>query len=98
MIFHDDKMFIETSLCNPMTYIFKEHAKIVNVYMVKFSLSIFNTLKVTVFLGVFFSDLKCIQKPNVISNTTVTKLVTILTKTFFPYLNPTSYLKSSSIN
>ena len=28
----------------------------------------------------------------VIFNKTVTKLVTILTKCFFPYLNPTSYL------
>ena len=26
-------------------------------------------------------------------NRTLTKLVTILTKRFFPYLNPTSYLK-----
>ena len=29
---------------------------------------------------------------NVIFNKTVTKIVTTLTKCFFPYLNPTSYL------
>ena len=35
---------------------------------------------------------KYMHKHNVIFNKTVTKLVTILTKCFFPYLNPTSYL------
>ena len=32
---------------------------------------------------------------NVICNITVTKLVTILTKCIFPYLNPTSYHNKS---
>ena len=31
-------------------------------------------------------------------NKTVTKLVTILTKCFFPYLNPTSYLNDTEQN
>ena len=34
------------------------------------------------------------HKHNVIFNKTVTKIVTNLTKIVFPYLNPTSYLKS----
>ena len=34
------------------------------------------------------------HKHNVIFNKTVTKIVTILTKCFLPYLNPTSCLKS----
>ena len=33
------------------------------------------------------------HKHNAIFNKTVTKIVTILTKSFFSYLNPTSYLK-----
>ena len=36
---------------------------------------------------------KYIHRYNVILNKTVTKLVTILTIYFFPYRNPTSYLK-----
>ena len=40
------KMFIEIILCNPMTYIFKGHVKTVNIYMVKFTVSILNTLKI----------------------------------------------------
>ena len=70
-----EEMFIEIRLYNPMTYYFKGHVKIVEKYMVKFNLSVFNRLKT-----------------NVILNKTVTKLFTILTKCFFPYLNPTSYL------
>ena len=34
-----------------------------------------------------------IHKHNVNFNKTVTKLVIILTKSFFAYMNPTSYLK-----
>ena len=30
------KMFSEITLCNPMTYNFKEHVKIIKIYMVKF--------------------------------------------------------------
>ena len=37
-----------------------------------------------------------INMSNVILNKTVTKLFTILTKYFFPYLNPTRYLKLGS--
>ena len=33
------KMFIEIRLCNPLTF-FKEHVKIVEIYMVKFNVSI----------------------------------------------------------
>ena len=69
------KMFIEIGLCNPMTYVFKGHVKIVKIYMVKFNVSILDRLK--------FANSKCIHKPNVIFNKTVTKLVTILTKCFF---------------
>ena len=82
------KMFIGIGLCNPMTYVFKRHMKIVKIYLVKFNVSILNRLKIMV----FFANSKCIHKPDVIFNKTVTKLVTILAKSFFPYLNPTSYL------
>ena len=57
--------------------------------MVKFDVSILNRLKI---IG-FFVNAKYIHKCNVILNKTVTKLFTILKKYFFPYLNPTSYLK-----
>ena len=30
------KMFIEIKLCNPTTYVFKGHVKIVKIYMLKF--------------------------------------------------------------
>ena len=30
------KMFSEITLCNSMTYVFKEHVKIIKIYMVKF--------------------------------------------------------------
>ena len=36
------------------------------------------------------------HKHNVIFNKVLTKIVTILTKCFFPYLNPTSYLNIKS--
>ena len=42
----------------------------------------------------FFVNTKYVHKYNVSLNKTVTKLCTILTLCFFPYLNPTSYLKS----
>ena len=41
---------------------------------------------------VFFVNINYKHKHNVIFNKTVTKLVTILTKYFLQYLNPTSYL------
>ena len=82
-----------------MTYVFKGHVEIVKIYIVKFNVSILNRLKIIFFLFFlfflfFFANSKCIHKPNVIFNKTVTKLVTILTKCFFRYLNPTSYLTS----
>ena len=69
-------MFIEVRLCNPMTFIFKGHAKIVKIYMVKFNVSILYRLKIMF----FFVNTKYIHKHNVIFNKTVTKLVTISTK------------------
>ena len=38
------KMLIEIRLCNPMTYDFKGHVKIVEIYMVKLKLSILNNV------------------------------------------------------
>ena len=43
MIFYGEEVFIEIRLCNPMTF-FKEHVKIVEIYMVKFNVSILNRL------------------------------------------------------
>ena len=83
-------MFIEIRLWSRMIYVFKDHVKIVQIYMVKFNVSILNRLK-TMF---FFVNTKYICKYNVSLNKTVTKLYTILTKKFFPYLNPTSYLNT----
>ena len=83
------KMFIEIRLCSPMTYIYRGDVKIVKIYMVKFDVSILDRLKI---MG-FFVNTKYIHKNNVIFNKTVTELVTILTKCFFPYLNPASYFK-----
>ena len=40
------KMFIEIKLCNPMTYVFKGHFKIVKINMVKFNVSILIRLKI----------------------------------------------------
>ena len=78
-------MFIEIRLCNPVNpYYFKGHVKILEIYMVKLNASILNSLKI---MGVFVNA-KYIHK-HVISNKTVTKIFTILTKwVFFPYLNP----------
>ena len=83
-------MFIEVRLCNLTTYVFKGHVKIVKIYMVKFNASMLNRFKIMF----FFVNTKQMHKQNVIFNKTVTKIVTILTKCFLPYLNPTSYLKS----
>ena len=44
------KMFIEIRLSNLMTYAFKEHVKIVKIYMVKFNVSILSRLKIMSFL------------------------------------------------
>ena len=44
------KIFIEIILRNLMTYVFKEHVKIVKIYMVKFNVSILNRLKIMGFL------------------------------------------------
>ena len=85
------KMFIGIGLCNPMTYVFKGHAKIIKIYMLKSNVSTLNRLKIMLLF--FFANSKCIHQSNVIFNKTVTKLVTILTKCFFAYLNSTSYLK-----
>ena len=63
-------MFIENRLCNPITYDFNGHVKIVEIYMVKFNVSILNRLKI---IGVFVNA-KYIHKCNVILNETVTKL------------------------
>ena len=38
------KMFIKVRLCYLTTYVFKEHLKIVKICMVKFNISILNTL------------------------------------------------------
>ena len=43
-------MLIEIRFCNPMTYDFKGHVKIVEIYMVKFNVSILNRLKIMGFL------------------------------------------------
>ena len=44
------KIFIEVRLRHLMTYVFKGHAKIVNIYMVKFNVSILNRLKIMSFM------------------------------------------------
>ena len=78
------KMFIEIRLCNPMTYSFKGHVKIVKKYMVKFNVSILIRLKI---MG-FFVNTKYIHKHGVVFNKTVIKLETILTKFFFLISEP----------
>ena len=45
-------MFIGIGLCNAMMYVFKGHVKVVKIYMVKFNVSIFNRLKIMVFLEI----------------------------------------------
>ena len=82
-------MFIEIRLCNRMTYVFKDHVKIVKIYMVKFNVLVLDRLK-TMF---FFVNTKYIHQYDVSLNKTVTQLCIILTKCFFLYLKPTSYLK-----
>ena len=79
------KIFIGIGLCNTMTYVFKGHVKIVKIYLV-----ILNRLKIILFLQIQSVHK---HKHNVVFNKTVTKLVTILTKCFFPYLSPISHLK-----
>ena len=69
------KMCIEGGLCNPMMHFFKGQVKIVNICMVKFNVSILNSLTIML----FFVNTKYIHKHNVLFNKTVTKLVTILT-------------------
>ena len=39
-------MFIEIKLCDPMTFGFRGHIKVVEIYMVKFNVSILNRLKI----------------------------------------------------
>ena len=41
-------MFVEIGLCNPMIYVFKGHVKIIEIYMMKFNISISNRLKIMV--------------------------------------------------
>ena len=57
-----NQMLIKIRLCNPMTYVFKGHVKIVKIYMVTFLVSVLNRLKI---MG-FFVNTKCILKPNAI--------------------------------
>ena len=78
------KIFIEIRLCNRMTYVFKGHVKIVKIYMVKFNVSI---LKKALNNG-FLVNTKYIHICNVNLNNTVTKLVIILIKCFFPVSEP----------
>ena len=52
------KMFIEIRLYNPMTYDFNGHVKVVEIYMVKFHVSILNRLKIMS----FFVNAKYIHK------------------------------------
>ena len=72
------KMFIEIR-CNPMTYNLKGHVKIVEIYMVKFKVSVLNRLKL---MG-FFVNAKYIRKYNVILNKTVTKISLFWQNVFF---------------
>ena len=84
-------MFSEIRLRNRMTYVFKDHVKIVKIRMMKFNVSILNRLKKCF----FFVNTKYVDKYNVSLNKTVTILYTILTKCFFfSYLNPIRYLKA----
>ena len=72
-------MFIENRLCNPITYDFKGHVEIVEIYMVKFNVSILNRLKI---MG-FFVKAKYIHICNVILNETETKLFNYFHKMLF---------------
>ena len=84
-------MFIEIRLCKMLTYVFEGRAKIVKIFMVKFNGSVLNRLKIMCGFFLFVSTKK-IYKHNDIFDKIVTKLFTLLTKCFFPYLNLTSYL------
>ena len=55
------KMFIEIGLCNPMTYDFKEHAKMVEIYMVKFNVLTLNRLKMMGFIVICHFKKNCNQ-------------------------------------
>ena len=77
-------MFFEMRLCNPVTYDFKGHVKILEIYMVKFNVSILNRLKI---MG-FFVNAKFLNKCNVILNETVTKLFTYFDKKLFSISEP----------
>ena len=46
------EMFIEIRLCDPTTYAFKGHDKIVKIYMMKFNASILNRLEIIVVLDI----------------------------------------------
>ena len=59
---------------------FKDHAKIVKVYMVKFNVSFLDRLKTMI----LFVNTKYIYKYNVSLNKTASKLCAILRKCFFP--------------
>ena len=52
------KMCIEGGLCNPMMHFFKGQVKIVNIYMVKFNVSVLNSLTIMLF---FFVNTKYIH-------------------------------------
>ena len=84
------KIFIEIRLCYLTTYVFKGRVKIVKIYMVKFNVSVLNRLKTMGFLQIQS------KYKNIMSffNKTVTKIATILTKCFFPYLTTASYLNT----
>ena len=82
------KIFIELRLRNLMIHVFKGHVKIVRVYMVKLNVAILNRLKIMDFLQIQSKYINIM--PFLIK---LTKLVTIFTKCFFPYLHPTIYLK-----
>ena len=72
---------IDIRFCNPVTYDFKGHVKIVEIYMVKFSVSILNKFKI---MGFFVNAIiMYIHNHNAILHKTVTKLFSILTKCFF---------------
>ena len=86
------KMFFGNGLCNTITYVFKGHVKIIKIYIAKFNVSILNRLKIIFFLQIQSGYI--IHLYVLIFNKTAIKLVTILTKCFFPYLNPASDLKA----
>ena len=50
MIFYSEDVFMKLDLCNPMTYMFKVHVKMVKIYMVRFDVAILNRLNIIDFL------------------------------------------------